>query len=46
MIPEDKRTTEIKERWRRWFDARSDWDTQAREDIDIDLGNQFTSIEA
>jgi hypothetical protein len=23
MIPQDKRAEEIKERWRRWFDARS-----------------------
>ena len=46
MIPEDKRTKEIKERWRRWFNARSDWDTQAREDIDFYLGNHYTSEEA
>ena len=46
MIPEDKRTTEIKERWRRWFNARSDWDTQAREDIDFYLGNHYSADEA
>ena len=46
MIQQDKRTEEIKERWRRWFDARSDWDTQAREDIDFYLGNHFTDAEA
>ena len=46
MIPEDKRTTDIKERWRRWFNARSDWDTQAREDIDFYLGNHYSSDEA
>ena len=46
MIEQDKRTDEIKERWRRWFDARADWDVQAREDIDFYLGNHFTDSEA
>ena len=46
MIPEDKRAGEIKERWQRWFDARADWDIQAREDIDFYLGNHFTDAEA
>ena len=46
MIEQDKRTDEIKERWRRWFDARADWDVQAREDIDFYLGNHFTETEA
>ena len=46
MIPEDNRTKELKERWRRWHDARSDWDTQAREDIDFYLGNHYTAAEA
>jgi GNAT superfamily N-acetyltransferase len=46
MIPEDNRTKVIKERWRRWYDARSDWDAQAREDIDFYLGNHFTANEA
>ena len=46
MIPQDKRAEEIKERWKRWYDARSDWDTQAREDIDFYLGNHFTDSEA
>jgi hypothetical protein len=46
MIPEDKRAEEIRERWRRWFDARADWDVQAREDIDFYLGNHFTEAEA
>ena len=41
MIPEDNRTKVIKERWRRWYDARSDWDAQAREDIDFYLGNHL-----
>jgi hypothetical protein len=46
MIEQDKRAEEIKERWRRWFDARADWDVQAREDIDFYLGNHFTDAEA
>ena len=46
MIPQDKRAGEIKERWQRWFDARADWDIQAREDIDFYLGNHFTDAEA
>ena len=46
MIPQDKRAGEIKERWERWFNARQDWDTQAREDIDFYLGNHFTDNEA
>lgn len=46
MIQQDKRADEIKERFRRWFDARKDWDVQAREDIDFYLGNHFTDQEA
>ena len=46
MIEQDKRAEEIKERWRRWYDARADWDVQAREDIDFYLGNHFTDSEA
>ena len=46
MIEEDKRAEDIKERWKRWFDARSNWDEQAREDIDFYLGNHFTDAES
>jgi len=46
MIEQDKRAEEIKERWNKWFDARSDWDGQAREDIDFYLGNHFTDAES
>ena len=45
MIQEDIRAKEVKELYRRWDDARSDWDTAAREDIDFYLGNHFTSDE-
>jgi len=45
MIKEDIRAKEIKDLYRRWDDARSDWDTAAREDIDFYLGNHFTGSE-
>jgi len=45
MIQEDIRVKEIRELWDRWNDARQDWDTQAREDIDFYLGNHFTEDE-
>ena len=45
MIPKDKRAERVQEVWRRWYDARKDWDLHAREDIDFYLGNQFTSQE-
>ena len=37
MIPKDKRAQRIQEIWRRWYYARRDWDTHAREDIDFYL---------
>jgi hypothetical protein len=46
MIEQNKIAEEIKERWQRWFNARADWDVQAREDIDFYLGNHFTDAEA
>ena len=46
MIPQNKVAEEIKERWQKWYDARADWDVQAREDIDFYLGNHFTDAEA
>ena len=45
MSNEDIRVKEIKELWRRWYDARKDWDIQAREDIDFYLGNHFSDQE-
>ena len=45
MIQEDIRVKEIRELWDRWSDARQDWDTQAREDIDFYLGNHFSEEE-
>ena len=46
MIKEDKRVNEIRELWRRWHDARKEWENQAREDIDFYLGNHFSTNEA
>ena len=45
MIKEDFRVKEIRELYRRWKDARKDWDVAAREDIDFYLGNHFTAQE-
>ena len=45
MINEDIRVKQIREMWRRWHDARKDWENQAREDIDFYLGNQFSEQE-
>ena len=45
MIKEDKRATTVKEYYRRWTDAKKDWETAAREDIDFYLGNHFSADE-
>ena len=45
MIKEDIRVKQVREMWRRWHDARKDWENQAREDIDFYLGNQFSEQE-
>jgi len=45
MIKEDIRATEIKETFDRWENARKDWETAARQDIDFYLGNHFTAAE-
>ena len=45
MIKATKQVQEIKELWRRWSDARKEWETHAREDIDFYLGNHFTAEE-
>ena len=46
MIETDKRAEYTKELWRRWSDARKEWEDHAREDIDFYLGNQFSTSEA
>ena len=46
MIEVDKRAEYTKELWKRWLDARKEWETHAREDIDFYLGNHFSAAEA
>ena len=45
MIKATKQVQEIRELWRRWSDARKEWETHAREDIDFYLGNHFSEAE-
>ena len=45
MIEADKKATQVRDLWRRWHDARREWENHAREDIDFYLGNHFTEAE-
>jgi len=45
MIETNKQVEYIKEMWRRWSDARKEWENHAREDIDFYLGNHFSESE-
>ena len=45
-IEQDQRAKENQELFRRWRDARADWDTDARTDIDFYHGNHFTKDES
>ena len=45
MIEADKKATKVRDLWRRWHDARREWENHAREDIDFYLGNHFTEAE-
>ena len=45
MIKEDFRVKEVRELWRRWLNARREWENQAREDIDFYLGNHYSEAE-
>ena len=45
-MEQDKRALYNDELYRQWRDARSDWDTEARRDIDFYLGNHFTQDES
>jgi hypothetical protein len=45
MIEQDKRVEQVRELWRRWSDARKEWEDHAREDIDFYLGNHFSESE-
>ena len=42
----DQRAKESQELYRRWRDARADWDTDARTDVDFYHGNHFTKDES
>ena len=45
-MEKDQRAEYNEQLFRQWRDARSDWDTEAREDIDFYLGNHFTEDES
>ena len=45
-MDKDPRAENNEQLFRQWRDARSDWDTEAREDIDFYLGNHFTESES
>ena len=42
----DPRAQNNQDLYRRWRDARADWDAEARKDIDFYLGNHFTAEES
>ena len=46
MIEADKRAIQVRDLWRRWHDARKEWEDHAREDIDFYLGNHFSEAES
>ena len=45
MIKVTKQVESIRELWRRWSDARKEWENHAREDVDFYLGNHYTEQE-
>ena len=45
VLETDKRADYNQELYRRWRDARSDWDKEARQDVDFYHGNHFTDEE-
>ena len=45
-MDKDPRALYNEELYRQWRDARTDWDTEARKDIDFYLGNHFTTDES
>ena len=45
-MDKDPRALYNEELYRQWRDARSDWDTESRKDIDFFLGNHFTADES
>ena len=45
-MEQDPRALQNDELYRQWRDSRSDWDTEARKDIDFYLGNHFSQDES
>ena len=45
-IDKDPRAKANQELFRKWSDARKDWEDEARNDVDFYLGNHFTSDES
>jgi len=45
MIKADKNVEHIKDLWKRWSEARKEWETHAREDVDFYLGNHYSMAE-
>ena len=45
VLETDKRADYNQELYRRWRDARSEWDKEARQDVDFYHGNHFTDEE-
>ncbi len=45
MIEPNKQAEYIRELWKRWSDARKEWENHAREDVDFYLGNHYTENE-
>jgi len=45
-MDQDPRAKQNDDLYRQWRDARSEWDTEARKDIDFYLGNHFTNDES
>ena len=46
MIEADKRAIQVRDLWRRWLDARKEWEDHAREESDVYLGNNFSESES
>ena len=44
-LPQDTRALKISDLFKKWADARKNWDDKARDDIDFYLGNHWTQDE-
>ena len=45
MFQKDERAEEIQQTFKYFSDAREDWETEARDDLDFYLGNHYDSAE-